>query len=343
MLCSSAPTQRAVVVRRHGGPEVLELSEDWPVPSLEPDEVLVRNSIAGINYIDTYFREGKYPSSPPYVAGLEGAGVVVNVGKEAESRISIGARVAYPRSRTGSYAEYAAVNVSLLVQLPEGVSFGMGATAMIQGLTAHYLACSAFPAGPGTRALVHAAAGGTGLALVQALKARGATVVGTTSTVEKAHVAQAAGADHIVIHGRDAAAEAWLQPALAASGGPFDVAYDGIGRSTFRQSWEAVRARGTVVLFGAASGQPDPVAIPTMTGSKYLVRPSLWDFVSGPGELDARASEVFGWLGKGQLDLSQQHTEPLEQAAALHRRLEASASTGKLLLSLEAETVKAEL
>jgi len=307
---------RAWVVTAIGGPEVLEL-RDEPAPSAGPGELLVDVSVAGVNFRDVYERNGVYPTQPPVVAGIEGAGTVVTGADE----FAEGDRVAWKNAQ-GSYAEQCVVPVGEAVPIPEGVSDELAAAAMLQGMTAHYLSHSTYAVQPGDEVLVHAGAGGVGLLLTQMVKMRGGRVTATTSGGEKAELAHGAGADEAI--GYDAVPE-----------GRFAVVYDGVGRDTFERSLAALRPRGTLVLFGVASGAPDPMP-PTRlgSGSLFLTRPTLGHYATDREELVWRARDLFDWIGDGKLDVRIGGRYPLEQARQAQEDLEGRRTTGKLLLTV---------
>jgi NADPH2:quinone reductase len=320
---------KAIRVHSLGGPEVLTYEE---VPDPEPGEgqALVRVEAAGVNFIDVYFRTGLYRGpAPPFVPGQEAAGTVLAVGPGVTG-IAAGDRVAYTGVQ-GAYAERTAVPTARLVKLPEGVSTRQGAAAMLQGMTAHYLATSTFPLKPGDSCLVHAAAGGVGQLLCQIAKLRGARVLGTTSTEEKARLARAAGADEVILYTeQDFAAEA----KRLTGGRGVDVVYDGVGQATFEKSLDSLALRGMMVLFGQSSG-PVPPMSPTLLntkGSLYLTRPALHHYIATREELMQRSADVLGWIAAGALRLSIGLELPLADAAEAHRALEGRRTTGKVLL-----------
>jgi NADPH2:quinone reductase len=319
---------KAVVVTRHGGPEVLAY-QDVPTPEPGPKEALVKIEASGVNFIDIYFREGLYKADPPFTNGQEGAGVVTNVGAKVEG-LSEGDRVAYTGIR-GSYAEYAAVPADRLVKIPTNVTAKQAAGIMLQGMTVHYLTHSTFPLKPGNTCLVHAAAGGVGLILVQAAKMRGATVIGTCSTAEKAAQVREAGADHVILYSeQDFEAEV----KRITEGKGIDVAYDSVGKATWQGSMNCLRPRGMLVLFGNASG-PVPPIDPLMLaqkGSLFLTRPSLFAYIGKREELEQRASDVLGWIADGRVKLHIGQEYPLSEAARAQIDLESRKTTGKLLL-----------
>jgi len=317
---------RAVLVRQTGGPEVLEAADvESPVPG--PGQVLVEVAAAGVNYLDTYQRSGRYPIPTPLVLGLEGAGRVTAIGAGV-SGIAVGDRVAWKDTR-GSYAEQVVVPVHDAVPVPEGVDDHVAAGLLLQGITAHYLASSTYPVQPGDWVVVHAAAGGVGLLLTQIVKLRGGRVLATVSTAEKAELARAAGADEIASYD-DFAARA---RDLTGGEGVASV-YDGVGKATFDASLAALRVRGTMVLFGGASG-PVPPFDPQMLaakGSLFLTRPTLGHYTRDRAELVARATDLLQWVADGRLEVRIGGRYPLEDARRAHEDLEARRTTGKLLL-----------
>ncbi|MFS8629353.1 MAG: quinone oxidoreductase [Limnochordales bacterium] len=319
---------QAVVVERHGGPEVLQLRR-LPVPEPGPGEVRVKLEAIGVNYIDVYHRTGLYPLPLPFTPGMEGAGIVDALG-EGVTEPKVGTRVAYAMQR-GSYAEYHVVPADRVVPVPEGVSAKQAAALMLQGMTAHYLACSTFPLQPGQRALVHAAAGGVGLLLVQIAKMRGATVYGTVSTEEKARLAKEAGADEVILYTQVDFAE---EIRRLTGGQGVDVVYDSVGRATFAGSLRSLKPRGMLVSYGQSSGPVEPLNIQLLNqhGSLFLTRPSLGHYAASRDELLWRAGDLFRWVREGTLKVRIDRELPLAEAAEAHRLLEGRATTGKLLL-----------
>lgn len=319
---------RAISVERIGGPEVLECVETVD-PVATPGTALVAVSAAGVNFIDTYQRSGLYPMPLPFVLGLEGSGTVEAIGAGV-SEVAPGDRVAWA-SGQGSYAGKVVVPARHLVRIPAGVETGAAAAVMLQGITAHYLAIDTFPLGPGRRCLVHAAAGGVGLLLVQIAKRRGAEVFATVGSPDKADLARRAGADHVVDYRQQdfgAAIEA------IAGSQPLDVVYDGVGRAVFLRSLDLLRPRGTMVTFGNASGAVDPIAPLELArrGSLYLTRPTIGDYLATREELEGRAADLFSWIAAGELTVHVGSRLPLSEAARAHEMLEARRTTGKLLL-----------
>ncbi len=302
---------------------------DLPVPSAGAGEAVVRVEAAGVNFIDVYKRSGQYPVPRPFTAGEEGAGVVEEVG-EGVTELRVGDRVAWA-GVGGSYAEYAAVPAAQLVSLPDGVTTRQGAALMLQGITAHYLATSTYPLQRGDRCLVHAAAGGVGLLLVQIAKLRGATVIGTASSDEKAALAREAGADHVIVYTRDDFVAATRH---FTGGAGVHVVYDSVGATTFLPGLDLLVRRGMMVLFGQSSGAVDPFdpQLLNRKGSLYLTRPNRAHYVATRAELLSRAAELFAWVESGTVEVRIGAEFPLVRAADAHRALEARQTTGKVLL-----------
>jgi NADPH2:quinone reductase len=319
----------AIRVHTPGGPEVMRY-EEVPDPAPGAGEAVVRIEAAGVNFIDVYFRTGHYKGAAfPITLGQEGAGVVESVG-EGVTGVAPGDRVAYCAIQ-GAYAEKAAVPAARLVKLPDGVSARQGAAAMLQGMTAHYLANDTHPLKPGDVCLVHAAAGGVGLLLCQMAKLRGARVLGTVGSEEKAALALAAGADEVIRYKeQDFVAEA----RRLTDGEGVAVIYDGIGKDTFERGLDALKRRGTMVLFGGASGPVPPLdpLVLSQKGSLYLTRPSLAHYIATREELAERAAQVLRWIADGQVKLRAEIEYPLAEAAEAHRALEGRRTTGKVLL-----------
>lgn len=319
----------AIRVHQHGGPEVLRY-ETLPLPRPGVGEAVVKVEAAGVNFTDVYHRMGLYPASLPFILGSEAAGTVHAVGPDV-AEVKPGDRVAYA-THLGSYAEYAVVPAWKLVQLPETITARIGAAAMLQGLTAHYLTHTTFRLTPGAIVLVHAAAGGVGLLLVQMAKRLGATVFGTVSTEEKERLARKMGADTIIRY-REVDFEAAVKELTAGRG--VDVVYDSVGRDTFAKSLNCLRPRGTLVLFGQSSGPVAPVD-PLMLvdkGSLFFTRPSLRHYVATRDELLQRAAPLFEWISTGSLQVRIDRTFRLADAAEAHRQLESRGVLGKLLLT----------
>jgi NADPH2:quinone reductase len=319
---------KAIQVSRTGGPEVLEVV-NLPVPEPKGNEAVVKIAASGVNFIDVYFREGRYKAVVPFIPGQEGAGEVVAVGREVTS-VKVGDRVAYS-SVMGSYAEYAAVAADRLVHVPEGVSLEQAAAAMLQGMTAHYLCQSTYPLQKGQIALVHAAAGGVGLLLVQMAHAIGARVIGTVSTEEKARLAREAGADEIVQY---TTTDFEAETRRLTGGKGVDVVYDSVGKTTFEKGLNVLKPRGYMVLFGGSSGAVPAFDLIQLSqkGSLYVTRPTLAHYIASREELEHRANAVLGMIQAGTLKLRAEHTYPLTKAAQAHRDLESRKTTGKLLL-----------
>jgi NADPH:quinone reductase len=320
---------KAIRVHVPGGPEVLKLDE-IPSPSPKAGEALVKVDAAGLNYIDVYFRTGMYKAELPLTIGMEAGGTVTAVGANV-SEVKVGDKVAY-QGVAGAYAEYAAVPSAKLVALPSGVSTKQGAAVMLQGLTAHYLASSTYPLKKGDTCLVHAAAGGVGLLLCQIAKLRGARVIGTVSTDEKAKLAREAGADETIIYTRQ---DFEAEVKRMTDGKGVQVVYDAVGKTTWDKSLNSLAPRGLIALYGQSSGpigQIDP-QIFNAKGSLFLTRPSLGHYTATREELLQRAGEVLGWVRDGKLKLRMEFEFPLKDAAEAHRALEGRKTTGKVLLT----------
>ena len=319
---------KAIQIKQVGGPEAMELV-DLPVPEPKANEAVVKLAASGVNFIDVYNREGRYKVPLPFTLGQEGAGEVVSVGKDVKL-VKNGDRVAWT-SILGAYAEYAAVPADRLVPIPAGVSDQQAAATMLQGMTAHYLAYDSFPLKRGETALVHAAAGGVGLLLVQMAHNIGARVIATVSTEEKAKLAREAGADDVILYTQQ---DFESETKRLMDGKGVDVIYDSVGKTTFEKGLNLLRARGMMVLFGGSSGAVppfDPITL-TQKGSLYLTRPSLGAYIASREELTTRSAAVFSMIGAGKLKLRIEHTYPLAEAQRAHRELEGRKTTGKLLL-----------
>ena len=319
---------RAIRIHEFGDPDVYRY-EEIPEPVPGAGQALVAIEAAGVNFIEVYQRTGLYPVALPATPGSEAAGTIIAVGPGV-AEFRAGDRVAWQGS-PGAYAERAAVPVERLVRLPEGVSTKQGAAAMLQGMTAHYLACSTFPVKPGDTCVVHAAAGGVGLLLCQIAKRRGARVIGTVSTPEKAALAREAGASDVILY-TEQDFEAEVKRLTGGAG--VQVVYDSVGRTTFEPGLRCLVRRGMMVLYGQSSGPVgsfDPQVL-NQRGSIFLTRPSLPHYVATRAELLARANEVLGWVRDGTLRLRIEREFPLAQAAEAHRQLQGRATTGKLLL-----------
>jgi NADPH2:quinone reductase len=291
----------------------------------------VRLEATGVNFIDVYLREGRYPAQLPYTLGQEGAGTIVSLGeKTAEGGLKVGDRVVWC-SVPGTYAQMAVAPVSRLIRVPDAVTSQQAAAAMLQGMTAHYLAHSSYPIRPGDEVLVHAGAGGVGLLLIQMAKSLGARVFTTVSNEEKAELAREAGADEVILYTHEDFAAAVKR---LASGPGLQAVYDSVGKTTFEKSLEVLRPRGIVVLFGGSSGAVPPfdlIRLSTM-GSLYVTRPTLKDYTATREELEARAGAVLNDVASGRLKLRIAHVYQLADAASAHRDLEARRTTGKVLL-----------
>jgi NADPH2:quinone reductase len=319
---------QAIQILTTGSADVLTL-RDLPTPTPGPGEALIRIEASGVNFIDTYFREGRYPAKLPYTLGQEAAGLIVAVASDVTT-VKAGDRVAWCLV-PGTYAQLAVAPADRLIVIPDGVTFQQAAAAILQGMTAHYLSHSAYPIQRGDEVLIHAGAGGTGLLLIQMAKARGAHVFTTVSTDEKAELARAAGADEIIFYTKEDFATKVKE---LTSGRGLPVVYDSVGKSTFEGSLQCLRPRGIVVLFGGASGAVPPfdlIRLSTM-GSLYVTRPTLRDYVASRSDLETRANDVFNGVVDGILKLRLEHTYPLADAAHAHRDLESRKTTGKLLL-----------
>ena len=320
---------KAIQVARVGGPEVLTLV-DLPIPEPKPNETVVQIKAAGVNFIDVYFREGRYPAPLPFIIGQEAAGIVIATGSEV-TNVRLGERVAYA-GVLGCYAQYAAVPHDRLVTIPDQLDFNQAAAAMLQGMTAHYLSHSTYPIKQGETALIHAAAGGVGLLLVQMCKLLGARVLATAGSEEKAQLARDAGADEVIIYSRqDFETET---KRLTESKG-VDVVYDGVGKTTFEKDLNVLRPRGYLVLFGGASGAVPPFDLLKLTqkGSLYVTRPSLAHYIATREELEQRSTDVMQMIIRGDLKLRIHKTYRLAEAQQAHRDLEGRKTTGKLVLT----------
>ena len=322
---------KAVRVSRHGGPEMLEVV-DIPTPTPGPGEVLIRQSAAGLNFIDIYMRTGLYPGTPPFVLGREGGGTVEAVGSGTGADVAPGARVAYAQgARGGGYAEYAVVPERELVVIPEGIEDRTAIAAMVQGLTAHYLVNDTWKLERGQTALVHAAAGGVGNLLVQLAKAKGARVIATAGGPEKVALAKAAGADYAI----DYLAGDFAEDTRRLVGEKIvDVAYDAVGKATWDRSLSLLRPRGMLVVYGNASGPTPPIdpLVLMRGGSLYVTRPTMGDYLRTREEINGRARELFASIKDGSLKVPIGATYPLADAARAHEDLEARRTTGKVLL-----------
>ncbi|HUF11915.1 MAG TPA: quinone oxidoreductase [Longimicrobiales bacterium] len=334
-------TMRAVLVQQWGDPSVLEASE-VEVPEPAPGEALVRVDFAGVNYTDVYHRTGLYPKEPPFIPGVEASGVVEKLGAGAEDAagaaagagaagVAVGDRVAFAMG-AAAYAEYVTVPAWKLVEVPEAIPMEIAAAVMVQGMTADFLSSDAYPILEGDTVLIHAAAGGVGLLLTQLAKKRGAVVIGTCSTEEKAKRVRAVGADHVVLYTEDDFVDATNG---ITDGKGVAAVYDSVGRATFDRSIDCLAPRGFLLLFGQASGPVAPVdpQILARQGSIYLTRPSLVHYMRDAAEARARAGRIFSYIQGGQLDVHIHCILDLTQAAEAHELLESRRTSGKLLLS----------
>ena len=322
---------KAIQVSQVGGPEALTVV-DVPAPQPKPDEALVQIKVAGVNFIDVYFREGRYPASLPFINGQEAAGVVTEVGSDVKN-VQVGDRVAYT-GMLGSYAEYAAVPAGRLVKIPETLDFEQAAAAMLQGMTAHYLLFSAYKLQKGESALIHAAAGGVGALLVQIAKKKiGAHVIATAGTEEKAQLAREAGADECIVYTQK---DFEFETNMLTDFRGVHVVYDGVGKATFDKDLNVLRPRGYLVLFGGSSGAVPPFDLIKLSqkGSLYITRPTLGHYTATREELEWRAGEVMQMILDGDLNLRIHKVYPFDQAQQAHRDLEGRQTTGKLLLKV---------
>ncbi len=319
---------KAVRIHQFGGPEAMQY-EEVPTPTPGEGQVLVKLAAAGLNYIDVYQRTGLYPNNLPYTLGLEGSGSVAAVGPGV-SNYNEGDVVAYT-GVPGAYADYALVPVERLVLMPQGLDPKAGAAAMLQGMTAHYLAYSTYPLKSADTCLIHAAAGGVGLLLVQMAKHCGARVIGTVSTDEKAALARDAGADHVILYTQQ---DFEAEVKQLTDGKGVNVVYDSVGQTTFDKSLNSLAPLGYMVLYGQASGPVPPfdAGILNTKGSLFLTRPSLFHYIADRQSLEKRAGDILNWIASGQLKLRTEFTFPLAEVAEAHRSLEGRRTTGKVLL-----------
>lgn len=319
---------KAIQISETGGPDVLR-PENVSKSKPGPGEALVKLQASGVNFIDIYHRTGLYPLDLPFIPGSEGAGIVETVG-EGVIDVKPGDRVAFAMQR-GSYAEAITVPAWMLAPLPESVSFVDGAATMLQGMTAHYLACSTYPLENGHIALIHAAAGGVGGLLVQIAKLRGATVIATVSNKEKAEIARQAGADHIINYTEKNFAD---EVKTLTEGRGVDVVYDSVGVDTFEKSLASLKPRGMLVLYGQSSGPIPPVDLQTLNkhGSLFTTRPSLGHYIQDRDELLSRSGDLFRWIAAGQLNIRIDSVFPLKDAALAHERLAGRKALGKIVL-----------
>jgi len=319
---------KAIRVQHTGGPEVMELTE-VPVPQPKPTEAIAKVSVAGVNSIDGYFRDGRFRTPLPFIPGQEGAGMVTAVGTQTKA-VKVGDRVAWSGT-LGSYAEYVAAEEEHLVPVPAALTDQQAAASMMHGLTAHYLVTDAHKLKAGETALVHAAAGGVGLLLVQLAHAIGARVIGTVSSEEKARLAREAGADEVIVFTRQ---DFESEVKRMTGGKGVEVVYDGVGKETFEKNLNVMRLRGMLVLYGMSSGPVPPVDPAKLSekGSLYMARTTLAHFTATRDELLARTGALFGMIAEGKLKLQIAKTYPLAEAAQAHRDMEARTMAGKLLL-----------
>jgi NADPH2:quinone reductase len=319
---------KAIRVHAPGGPEVMRY-EDVPEPTPQAGQAVVKIEAAGINYLDIYQRSGQYKGEMPLTLGMEGSGTVTAVGSNV-TEVKVGDKVAYTGVQ-GAYAEYHAVPAARLIVLPQGLSTKQGAAMTLQGMTAHYLACSTYPLKPGDTCLVHAAAGGVGLLLCQIAKMRGARVIGTVSTDEKAKLAREAGADEVILYTRQ---DFEAEVKRLTDGKGVQVVYDSVGKTTFDKGFNCLAPRGMMVLYGQSSGPTGPFDLQTLNakGSLFVTRPSLNHHVATRQELLQRAGELGDWIKSGKLRLRIEFEFPLKEAAEAHRALEGRKTTGKVVL-----------
>jgi NADPH:quinone reductase len=319
---------KAIQVSQVGGPDALKVVE-IPQPSPKPNEALVEIRAAGVNFIDVYYREGRYPTAVPFVPGMEAAGAVTTIGSEV-TNVKPGDRVAYT-GVLGSYAEYAAVPADRLVQIPDALDFDQAASAMLQGMTAHYLCHSTYPLQAGESCLIHAAAGGVGRLLVQMAKLLDAKVIATAGSEEKARLAREAGANHCIVYTNE---DFEAETKRLTDGKGVHVVYDGVGKATFDKDLEVLRMRGYLVLYGGSSGAVPPFDLIKLSqkGSLYVTRPTLAHYTATREEIEGRSREVFEMIVSGNVKLSIHQRYKLEEAERAHRDLEGRKTTGKLLL-----------
>ncbi len=320
---------KAIRIQQTGDPQTL-VYQDVALPEPGPGEVRVKIEVAGVNYIDTYHRSGQYKQDLPFTPGMEGGGVVDALG-EGVTAVAVGDRVAYAMT-IGAYAEYAIVPAWRLVKVPADVELEVATAVMLQGMTAHYLTHSTYPVQTGDTVLVHAAAGGVGLLLIQMAKLRGARVIGTTSITEKEALARAYGADEIIQYTATDFVEGVKQ---FTDGKGVQVIYDGVGQATFRKGLDCLLPRGYMVLYGQASGPVAPfdAQILNQKGSLFLTRPSLGHYAASQSEIQMRAHDLFSWIASGDLKVRVDRTFPLHEAPAAHRYIESRRTQGKLLLT----------
>jgi NADPH:quinone reductase len=317
-----------IQVTSTGGPEQLGYKE-VVAPEPKAGEALVRNEAIGVNYIDVYHRSGVYPQAVPFIPGLEAAGTIVSLNSLAQD-FQVGDRVGYVMTM-GAYAQYTCVPVSNLVRLPAGIETRMGAAALLQGMTAHFLSGSTYPLQAKDTALIHAAAGGVGRLLVQMARARGARVIATVSTLEKANLAREAGANEVIFYEEQ---DFLTQVQYLTNGKGVQVVYDSVGKTTWQKSLECLAPRGMLVLYGQSSGLVPPIDPQELSrrGSLFVTRPTLMHHLLTREELDGRSGELFQWIQEGKLQVRIDKTFPLAEASDAHRYLQARKTTGKVLL-----------
>ncbi|WP_241490363.1 quinone oxidoreductase family protein [Leucobacter chromiiresistens] len=322
-----ADTMKTITVTEFGGPEVL-CAEESPVPSPQPGEVLVRLKVSGVNFLDVAQRRGATPVSVPFRAGVEGVGEIAALGDD-ETGFEVGQRVGWLAGGQGSFSEYAIVDTEKLVPIPDDIDDETAAAALMQGVTAHYLTTDTFPVSEGDVVVVHAAAGGVGQLVTQIAKLKGARVIGTTSTPEKAATATAHGADFVFDYDHFAARTREVTEGIGAS-----VVYDGVGKTTFDDSLRALRVRGTLALIGNASGPVDPLEVNRLNsgGSLFLTRPTVMHHIRTSEELNRRAADMFDWIREGRVKVSIGNRYPVAEVSDAFRALEARETQGKALL-----------
>ena len=319
---------KAIQVKHVGGPEVMEEVE-LAVPEAKGSDAVIKIAAAGVNFIDVYYREGRYKAVVPFVPGQEAAGEVVAIGPNVTD-VKVGDRVAYTMV-LGSYAEYASVASDRLVKIPDGVNYQQAAALMLQGMTAHYLLYSTYPLKKGETALVHAAAGGVGLLLVQMAHQLGARVIGTVSTEEKAKLARQAGADEIILYTQT---DFEAETKRLTDGKGVEVVYDSVGKTTFEKGLNVLRARGYMVLFGGSSGAVPPFDLIQLSqkGSLFVTRPTLGTHVVPRKRLEESAEEMFDLIGRGKVKIEIDQRYPLAEVARAHTELAARKTTGSSVL-----------
>ena len=319
---------KAIQISQAGGADVLKIS-DVERPSLNNDQALIDVTIAGVNFIDIYHRTGKYPVALPFIPGVEGVGTIAELGSDSPTDLEVGMRVGWVMA-SGGYAESAAIPAKTLIPIPEDINDEDAAALLLQGMTAHYLTRNTYEIKPGDTAVVHSGAGGVGLLLTRYIKSLGGKVIATASTDAKRAIAIAAGAD-LAIDYKD-----FAKPVKDFTNGiGANVIYDGVGKDTFDEGLLALRRRGTLAVFGAASGQVAPIEIMKISsGSIFLTRPTLADYVAERSELLWRANEVFEAFRRGHMQVAIGGRYPLADAASAHRDLETRQSTGKLILQV---------